>query len=267
MRDSEMSAKLKNKIFKFKKNNQGKDYVVGDIHGRFDLVYESLKEINFDIKKDRLFCVGDLIDRGPYSKHVVDFLKLDFVHAIKGNHEDMLLEYYETYPDATDEQFYNIGLQNGMNWFLDNTKEERKEILNVLSELPLVIEIESDRGLIGLIHADIPKNMSWIDFKEEIEKNNKVVIETALWGRNRIMHEVQEDIVGLGRLYVGHTIQNQITKLGNVVALDTGAVFERHLTMVNLICTTQAIINPIAPKNQLFNIKDEGNVPFGKMKR
>lgn len=262
-----MAATLKNKIRSFTKNENGIDYVLGDIHGRFDLVYENLKEVKFDPTKDRLFCVGDLIDRGPYSKHVVQFLKLPFVHAIKGNHEDMLLEYYETYPQATDEDFYNVGVTNGMTWFLDNTLEERKEILHALSNLPLIIEIDSDRGLIGLVHADVPKNMSWSIFKEEVEANNKVVIETALWGRNRITNNVQQDIEGLGRLYVGHTVQNQIKKFGNVVALDTGAVFDRHLTMVNVACQTQAIMLPTAPKNKLFNILEQSTTPFGKMKK
>lgn len=262
-----MAAKLKNKIVRFEKNKIGTDYVLGDIHGRFDLVYENLKEVNFNSFKDRLFCVGDLIDRGPYSKHVVDFLKFPFVHAIKGNHEDMLLEYYEKFPDATDTDFFHIGVANGMDWFLENTAEERKEILDSLSNLPLVIEIESDRGLIGLVHADVPKNMSWSDFKTAIEDNNDVVIETALWGRSRIMNEIQEDIPGLGRLYVGHTVQSKIKKFGNVVALDTGAVFENHLTMVNVVCHTQAIVMPREPKNQLFNILEQSNTPFGKMKK
>lgn len=262
-----MAATLKNKIQSFKENLLGKDYVLGDIHGRFDLVYDNLKEVNFNQNKDRLFCVGDLIDRGPYSKHVVEFLSLPFVYAIRGNHEDMLLDYYETYPDATDEDFYHVGLRNGMTWFLENTQEERKIILEKLADLPLVIEVESKRGLIGLVHADVPKKMSWEEFKNEIENNNEVVIETALWGRTRLMNEVEEDIIGLGRLYVGHTVQEQVKKLGNVVALDTGAVFDRHLTMVDMMCKTEMIVHPTKPKNKLFNIISTTELPFGKMKK
>lgn len=262
-----MAATLKNKIQSFNENVLGKDYVLGDIHGRFDLVYENLKLVNFDSTKDRLFCVGDLIDRGPYSKHVVEFLSLPFVFAIRGNHEDMLLDYYETYPEATDEDFYHVGLRNGMTWFLDNNLEQRKQILEALSELPLVIEVESKRGLIGLVHADVPKKMSWQEFKDAIENNNEIVIETALWGRTRLMNEIQQDIPGLGRLYVGHTVQEQVKKLGNVVALDTGAVFDRHLTMVDMICKTEMIMNPTQPKNKLLNILGTSNSPFSKMKK
>jgi len=262
-----MSAELINKIQYFEENKKGTDYVLGDIHGRFDLVYENLKEVDFNPNKDRLFCVGDLIDRGPYSQHVIDFLKLPFVFATRGNHEDMLLGYFEEFPNATDEDFYYAGVRNGMTWFLDETIEKRKEIIEALYQLPLVIEVNTERGLVGLVHADVPKKMSWTEFKFAIENNNEVVIETALWGRTRLMNEIDEEIPGLGRLYVGHTVQEKVKKLGNVVALDTGAVFNQHLSMVNMACRTEAILDPTMAKNNLFNIIEKVSTPFSKKKK
>lgn len=262
-----MSAELINKIQYFEENKKGTDYVLGDIHGRFDLVYENLKEVDFNPNKDRLFCVGDLIDRGPYSQHVIDFLKLPFVFATRGNHEDMLLGYFEEFPNATDEDFYYAGVRNGMTWFLDETIEKRKEIIEALYQLPLVIEVNTERGLVGLVHADVPKKMSWTEFKFAIENNDEVVIETALWGRTRLMNEIDEEIPGLGRLYVGHTVQDKVKKLGNVVALDTGAVFNQHLSMVNMACRTEAILDPTMAKNNLFNIIEKVSTPFSKKKK
>jgi len=262
-----MSAELINKIQYFEENKKGTDYVLGDIHGRFDLVYENLKEVDFNPNKDRLFCVGDLIDRGPYSQHVIDFLKLPFVFATRGNHEDMLLGYFEEFPNATDEDFYYAGVRNGMTWFLDETIEKRKEIIEALYQLPLVIEVNTERGLVGLVHADVPKKMSWTEFKFAIENNNEVVIETALWGRTRLMNEIDEEIRGLGRLYVGHTVQEKVKKLGNVVALDTGAVFNQHLSMVNMACRIEAILDPTMAKNNLFNIIEKVSTPFSKKKK
>ena len=261
-----MSAKLKNKIITFNKNEFGTDYGLGDIHGGFDLVYESLKNVNFNENQDRLFCVGDLIDRGMFSTHIIDFLKLPFVHAIRGNHEDMLLDFYEKNPNETDKEFFNAGYHNGMSWFLENDIDKRAEILDILSELPLVIEINSERGLIGLVHADIPRNIHWEDFKTEILNGNEKIIETALWGRARLLNEIIEDIPGLGRLYVGHTVQNNVKKFGNVVALDTGAVFNQHLSMLNVNCVSQAIIAPKKPIKNILNINDETKSPFGKIK-
>lgn len=261
-----MAATFKEKIIHFNENKNGTDYVLGDIHGRFDLVYQSLKEVGFNEDKDRLFCVGDLIDRGPYSHHVVHFLSHPYVHALRGNHEDMLLEFYETYPNASDEEFFQAGHQNGMTWFLNENASERAKILESLSNLPLVIEIDNHRGLVGLVHAEVPLSMSWADFKEKIAQGNSQVIETALWGRKRLTHEIQEDIDGLGRLYVGHTVQAHVKKLGNVVAIDTGAVFNQHLSMVNIACSTTVLLKPEKAQNNTFNAVLSTDRPFSKMK-
>lgn len=262
-----MSASFKNKIITFEENTLGTDYVVGDIHGCFNLVEQHLNNIFFDPSKDRLFCVGDLIDRGPYSEHVYDFLNLPFVHAVRGNHEDMLLGFYQDNPNASDYDFLEFGHDNGMSWFLTQNKENREKILKALLELPLIIEIKNKRGLVGLIHADIPRGISWNTFKNEVINDNHKIIETALWGRNRISYNVNEDIEGLGRLYVGHTVLSDVHKFGNVVALDTGAVFNRHLSLVNIACETQVLMKRNNPKeDNLFNITSQISKPFSKLK-
>jgi serine/threonine protein phosphatase 1 len=58
-------------IKKFELNEKGRDFVVGDIHGCFDLLSNNLKEIGFDESVDRLFSVGDLVDRGKQSEDCI----------------------------------------------------------------------------------------------------------------------------------------------------------------------------------------------------
>ncbi|MFD2437195.1 metallophosphoesterase [Modicisalibacter luteus] len=48
-------------------NKRGHDYLVGDLHGQYALLQTMLSRVGFDQDKDRLFCVGDLVDRGPDS--------------------------------------------------------------------------------------------------------------------------------------------------------------------------------------------------------
>jgi serine/threonine protein phosphatase 1 len=55
-------------------NSRGKDYVVGDLHGCYDLLQRVLGEVGFDTTCDRLFSVGDLIDRGPNSLKCLELL-------------------------------------------------------------------------------------------------------------------------------------------------------------------------------------------------
>ena len=55
----------------FEENRQGRDFVVGDVHGEFGVLENALEQIQFDFQVDRLFCVGDLIDRGPQTCSVL----------------------------------------------------------------------------------------------------------------------------------------------------------------------------------------------------
>lgn len=80
-------------------------YAIGDIHGCYDLLLNLLEKIqkHADSRTDldtHIVFVGDLIDRGPQSREVVDSLrdyKSDFatLHFIKGNHEEVLVRICE----------------------------------------------------------------------------------------------------------------------------------------------------------------------------
>lgn len=77
-------------------------YVIGDIHGRSDLLDRTLNRIADDLKDKRakhvrFVFLGDYVDRGPDSSGVLDRL-VEFRAAydtvcLKGNHEAFLLEF------------------------------------------------------------------------------------------------------------------------------------------------------------------------------
>lgn len=52
---------------RFAVNQSGRDFAVGDIHGCFSKLEAALRRVGFIPEKDRLFSVGDLVDRGPES--------------------------------------------------------------------------------------------------------------------------------------------------------------------------------------------------------
>lgn len=76
-------------------------YVVGDIHGRLDLLDRLLDDIHAEIDSEKpgkvlLVFLGDLIDRGPSSAQVVERLRTYRHQDIRlvfllGNHEEVLL--------------------------------------------------------------------------------------------------------------------------------------------------------------------------------
>jgi serine/threonine protein phosphatase 1 len=76
-------------------------YVIGDVHGRLDLLDALLSKIHAELerrpaRKTLLVFVGDLIDRGPNSAQVIERLRA-YRHAgvrtvfLLGNHEEVLL--------------------------------------------------------------------------------------------------------------------------------------------------------------------------------
>lgn len=178
------------KIIDFNKNEQGKDYVIGDIHGMVDTLYEFLASVNFDFSKDRLFSVGDLIDRGKHSYEALKLTREPWFHAILGNHEVMLLTGYMIY---------------SKDWYKKLTSEEKEDCLSIIKDMPLGIELETSFGNVGIIHAQFPMSFhDWNLYKKHVneeefsydvslKKDKLDVIRETLWGRKRIYNELKKD--------------------------------------------------------------------------
>jgi bis(5'-nucleosyl)-tetraphosphatase (symmetrical) len=75
------------------KQLKGHDYAIGDIQGCYDGLQYLLDEIKFNEHSDRLWFVGDLVNRGPQSLKVLRFIKnLPIKPCITlGNHDLYLL--------------------------------------------------------------------------------------------------------------------------------------------------------------------------------
>lgn len=265
-----MSASL---IHRYPLNAAGRDFVVGDIHGAYDLLWQGMKRVGFDRACDRLFCVGDLIDRGPESARVAQFLAQPYVHAVRGNHEEMLLQLHAdgTFPDFPGD--FWLFKQNGMTWWPATPRPQQEAILAALRALPMVIEIDTPRGTVGIVHAEVPAGLSWVEFLRRIERDDPATLETAVWGRERIQQGDETGVRGIGRVFVGHTILwGGARRFGNVYAVDTGAIFSvirdkpgALLTLMNLQHRTESLSRP--PEANLNILDDPATGPFGAYSR
>ena len=74
---------------------RGRDLVVGDVHGCFRTLDRALCELRFDTDSDRLFGVGDLVDRGPHSGEALVWLETRFEAVVMGNQERPLLYWFD----------------------------------------------------------------------------------------------------------------------------------------------------------------------------
>lgn len=209
-------------ITRFPINTAGRDLVVGDIHGHFTKLRAKLDEVGFDPSKDRLFSVGDLVDRGPESHLSIEWLAKPWFHPVQGNHEDMAIRWGK--PDCMmDGQNYLI---NGGAWNHANSPEERAKFSAAFETLPLAIEIETEHGLVGVVHAE-PTD-SWDELRSFLtdsdisHKHLKALRQCVMWDRSRVEEGCTDLVAGVRAVVVGHTpIKHSIT-LGNVIYIDTG---------------------------------------------
>ena len=208
-------------VQRFKKNEQGRDLIVGDIHGNFSLLGKDLARIGFAESKDRLFSVGDLVDRGPESEAALDWLAKPWFHAVRGNHEDMAIDW------ACGIGERSLYAANGGAWMISTPEGAQQDYRHAFMSLPFAIEVETSGGTVGVVHADCPRK-KWKDFTQELENPSGAGCEAAhlmamaIWNRQRIEFGDCYGVPDIRALVVGHTPVPEVQVLGNVYHIDTG---------------------------------------------
>lgn len=135
-------------------NLLGRDFIIGDLHGCYDLLMAEMEKVNFNKTKDRLFSVGDLIDRGPDSIRCANLIYEPWFHAVQGNHERMFFTAYLgllSYEHGPSDFFYNGGA-----WarYADEGPEYLKVLaLDMLKAMPMAIEVGGAEGF-RITHAN-----------------------------------------------------------------------------------------------------------------
>ena len=152
------------KILRICANPDGRDFVLGDLHGTTDLLRALMEHVTFDPDKDRLFSVGDLIDRGEDSPGGLALLLEPWFHAVIGNHEDMLIDFLkprkdQKYPmeSANDLPDHAFLFNGGEAWF--GNYRMPAEIKDRLESLPLLIVVGDGSNRFHVVHADLVRNL------------------------------------------------------------------------------------------------------------
>lgn len=227
-------------VLKLKENTQGQDWFVGDIHGCFSLLEKQLKQLEFNPAKDRLICTGDLIDRGPESERVLEFLQHNWFYSVLGNHDSFILG------DLDNMLHLSLWFYNGGSWWWNiESDAEKQEFIEAFAQLPYIIEIETRHGLIGVVHAELPEGMNWPQLVASLDE--KSTQDSLLWGRSRLAHQLSCPVDQIDILVSGHTMLNQPVRLANCVFIDMGACIHGEFALMN----TEQLFSSNLSKNQV----------------
>lgn len=215
----------------FKNNLTGKDYICSDIHGHFYILEAELNRVGFNEQVDRLFCLGDLIDRGDESALALEWLQKPWFFAIQGNHERMLINAFE----SDSEILWRQWMMWGGDWAEDMDRESLAPFYEAFKKLPIAIELAlANNKRAGLVHAELPDVCDWNDVRhllfamapEKIEATRE--ISDMLWKKSQTeltpenVHRV-EPVANIDHVFHGHTIVDDYLTIANRTFADLGA--------------------------------------------
>ncbi|MCP2231030.1 MULTISPECIES: metallophosphoesterase [Erwinia] len=205
-------------------NKQGRDFAIGDLHGCYSALQRLLSEVNFDVSSDRLFAVGDLIDRGDESPCCIELLRQPWFYAVRGNHEEMMLAWYHAQGDERLARQQSWSREGGA-WFFELPAALQNAYCQLVEPLPYAMLIRSQGQLYCVIHAEVPPEISLIEvFFARLIAGEQEVINACLYGRRRQRSDFQQRIGGIDFILSGHT-PGRLPRIwsGNSLRLDFGA--------------------------------------------
>lgn len=220
--------------------------VLGDIHGclhTLNSLFEKIKD-----RCEEIFSVGDLIDRGPYSKEVVQFCIDNNVMPVRGNHEDMLLKAIEN----SDENLWNTSKEIDLYFYNGGDKAQKSYIgsksRNDFNNFKKELESNGHLEWIKSFPLKYESKVLVISHAGIIEGGDDISI---LWNR---------DVPAkLDKIQIfGHTpIENVDYIEDHYVNIDTACVYGNKLSAILIEKSTAKIIDIVQEE-----LKPNDRIPF-----
>lgn len=206
-------------------------YVIGDIHGRLDLLEELLGQIEHDraerpARKTLLVFLGDLIDRGPNSAQVIERLRTFSEKGVRtvfllGNHEEVLLRILDG----------EAALITKWRWFGGS------ECLSSYGVEPAQLAKLSDDEALEAVRNAIPaQHREFLDsFADTCRFGDYLFVHAGIRPGVSIEEQLQSDLRWIREPFLfddtdhgcvvvhGHTISDEIQEKPNRIGIDTGA--------------------------------------------
>ena len=212
--------------------------LVSDLHGMWYTLQALLAKVDEHLKGApyQVICLGDLVDRGPYSRQVVEWAMANKIPTAQGNHEHLCVDYHLNQLAGKKSDYQEgIWLMNGgikcLTSWTGKPFERRSRLPRAavawMAALPLCIQLPEypELCLSHTGHGLITKDSQHTAFD-------------AVWSRST---EFPKD--GLTRVY-GHTPIKRIDTSGDAICIDTGAAYGGRLS--TLLWPSRHVIDQVA---------------------
>lgn len=217
-------------------------YAVGDVHGRLDLLDNLLAQIEQDVarrpaRRNLLIMLGDLIDRGPDSRGVVERMRTYHHDSIKpyflaGNHEEVLLRILKGERGILANWLKFGGAECLMSYGCDPAHLDAKNERTALSAIGRAIPPEHVRFITGF--ADTLSFGDYLFVHAGIRPGVDLSLQAQVdlrWIRSPFL----ENETDHGAVVVhGHSINPMVEERPNRIGIDTGAYRTGILTALAL---------------------------------
>lgn len=215
------------------------DYVISDIHGMYDKFMQMLGLIDFNKNEDRLYILGDIIDRGPNSikmmKWVYSYVDFENIFMTLGNHDNALandIEYALNFGNLNTfiESLPSSILNDKNICIIDFLKNENRNTLisyvKFIRSLPLYLQINISNKNYILTHAGINlKNITKTTLKEATNQREQFYLSKGIKNNNVIIGHTPIDYLIKDGFKPLSNKSICINNEKNIIGIDCGACF------------------------------------------
>lgn len=218
-------------------------YAIGDVHGRCDLAEAMEARLLHDLARRGataavFLYLGDLIDRGPKSAHLLDHILSAPPEGVRrvilrGNHEDMFLSFLES-PEANAAWLEHGGEATLSSYSIHLTAAElrrsgRGYVTQLLhSSIPMQHVAAMREAPRGVVAGD------WVFTHAGLEPGRPRAQQSAAavtWG---VAGDLTERDTCSGRLVFGHFAGEEVRVRGQTICIDTGAYATGRLSALRV---------------------------------
>lgn len=242
-------------------------YAIGDIHGQTGMLEAALERIDQDGADlgpggaDELIFLGDLCDRGPDSRGVIERISSAMAQgqrwtAIRGNHDTMFRRFLRN------GEIHDPAIKSGIPWThyrLGGPETLRSYGVDPDGDLPRVMA--EAQAAVPQTHVDFIDSMPLY-----LERGQWLFVHAGIRPGVAMADQAEQDLIWIRDGFLdhpaplpwtvvhGHTVMDHAHWAGNRVSLDTGAgaLPPRHLTAAAI------------DGDEVFVLTEEGRVALAR---